>query len=99
MRLTRSIANIYDCAVDPGSRQATLCHIRDETDPAYLHLFFADPPDVPTQLRGFLKPWDMGWRQKMFSRVPKVPGYGPPLDFPQSQMGFIPFNRFQLPLA
>jgi DNA-binding CsgD family transcriptional regulator len=97
--LTRTIANIYDCAVDPTRWQETLCQIRDDMDLAYLQLFFADPPDDPTKLRGFLTPWDQSWMQRLFPLLPIVPGIdemrSAPIDSPLSQMEVIAPDAFQ----
>lgn len=96
--LNRSIAAIYDCAVDPGMWETTLCQIRDEMDLAYLQLFFADPPDDPSRIRGFLTPWDPSWMQKLLPILPLVPGIAAmrsaPVDSPIAQMEVIPAHEF-----
>lgn len=72
--LGRTIARIYDCAVDPQLWPETLCTIRDEMDLAYVQLFFAAPPNNPAAMQSFQTPWDESWFHRLIPLLPTIPG-------------------------
>jgi DNA-binding CsgD family transcriptional regulator/PAS domain-containing protein len=96
--ISRSIACIYDCAVDPSLWIDTLTGIRDEMDLAYIHLFFASPPNSPLGVTNFHTPWDVTWFHRLMPLLPTIPGMGAmraaEVDSPISQMSVVDADSF-----
>jgi DNA-binding CsgD family transcriptional regulator len=92
--ISRSIAGIYDCAVDPGLWPDTLSAIRDEMGLAYVQLTFAAPPHDPDSAASFHSPWDTDWLKQLRPLFPTIPGVAAlrtaEVDRPISQMEVVP---------
>ena len=101
--LSRLIANIYDCAVDPSLWQTTLTEVRDLLDLAYFQLMFVDFSPVAQGGRPnfvqYSSPWDQHWLYSVVELLPGVPKIDrwmqSDLDEPVTQYDLVPEAEFQ----
>lgn len=101
--LSRLIANIYDCAVDPTHWQNTLSEVRDVLDLAYFQLMFVDfSPTAHGERPNFVQyasAWDEHWLYSVVDLLPGVPGIDrwmqSDLDEPVTQYDLVPEAVFR----
>lgn len=101
--LSRLIAKIYDCAVDPSLWQSTLSEVRDVLNLAYFQLMFIDFTPVARGGRPnfvqYASPWDEQWLYSVVELLPGVPGMDrwmqSDLDEPVTQYDLVPEAEFQ----
>ena len=101
--LSRLIARIYDCAVDPSEWQPTLVAIRDELDCAFASVHFMDfaptYPATPPETIVFHSGWDEDWLTALQPLVGLIPEFdqmrNAAIDVPITQLQLVDEATFR----